>query len=126
MAEFDVRIEFEEDRLLGTMKYANKKALRRVGAYVRKAAVNAVHKSKKSSSPGTPPNTRKGLLRRAVLFGVENDARSVVVGPAKSLIGISMTAHEFGGKYRGRNYPKRALMGPTLQRTAPQDRKSVV
>mgnify|MGYP001298732093 CR=1 FL=1 len=64
MAEFDVRIEFEEDRLLGAMKYANKKALRRVGAYVRKAAVNSVHKSKKSSAAGSPPNTRRGLLKR--------------------------------------------------------------
>ena len=120
MAEFDVRIEFEEDRLLGAMKYANKKALRRVGAYVRKAAVNSVHKSRKSSAAGTPPNTRRGLLKRAVLFGVESDARSVVIGPAKSLIGISMTAHEFGGKYRGRNYPRRPLMGPALERTSPQ------
>ena len=120
MSEFNIRIDFEEDTLLGTMKYANKKALRRVGAYVRKAAINAVHKSPKSSTPGTPPNTRRGLLRRAVLFGVESDARSVVIGPAKSLIGISMTAHEFGGMYRGRKYPKRALMGPTLQRTAQQ------
>jgi hypothetical protein len=45
---------------------------------------------------------------------------SVVIGPAKKFIGVSMTAHEFGGVYRRRRYPKRPLMGPTLNKTAPQ------
>ena len=119
-SEFDVRLEFDEDSLLGAVKYANKKALRSVGAYVRRVAVNSIRQSKKSSSPGTPPNTRAGLLKRSILFGVERDARSVVIGPAKSFVGLSMTAHEFGGMYRGRKYPKRQLMGPALNRTAPE------
>ena len=42
------------------------------------------------------PNTRKGLLKRSILFGVEPDGRSAVIGPAKSFVGLSMTAHEFG------------------------------
>jgi hypothetical protein len=120
MDGFNVRIEFGEDHLIGAMKQANRKALGRVGAYVRKAAVNSVHKSKRASAAGTPPNTRRGLLKHAVLFGVEAAAGRVVVGPARSLIGISMTAHEFGGRYRGREYPRRPLMGPALERTAPQ------
>lgn len=119
-SEFDVRLEFDGDGLLGAVKYANKKALRSAGAYVRRTAVNSIHKSKKSSSPGTPPNTRQGLLKRSILFGVESDAGSVVIGPAKSFVGLSMTAHEFGGMYRGRKYPKRRLMGPALDRGAPE------
>ena len=51
---------------------------------------------------------------------VERQRMTVVVGPAESFIGISMTAHEFGGIYRRRKYPKRPLMGPTLQKVAPQ------
>lgn len=120
MDGFGVRVEFEEDRLLGAMKQANRKALGRVGAYVRKTAVNSVRRSDKASEAGTPPNTRRGLLRRSVLFGVEADALRVVVGPARSLIGISMTAHEFGGRYRGREYPRRPLMGPALEHAAPR------
>ena len=120
MDGFNVRIEFAEDRLLGAMKQANRKALGRVGAYVRKAAVNSVRKSKKASAAGTPPNTRRGLLKHAVLFGVEAGAGRVVIGPARSLIGISMTAHEFGGRYRGREYPRRPLMGPALEHAAPR------
>jgi hypothetical protein len=120
MDELNIRIEFGEDRLLGAMKQANRNALGRVGAYVRKAAVNSVRKSKKASAAGTPPNTRRGLLKHAVLFGVEAGAGRVVIGPARSLIGISMTAHEFGGRYRGREYPRRPLMGPALEHAAPR------
>ena len=53
--------------------------------------------------PGTPPNTRRGLLKQSLLF-----------------IGTAMTAHEFGGIYRKRHYPKRPLMGPTLEKTLPK------
>ena len=115
-----VRLDFGDEPLLGAVKYANKKALRSVGAYVRRVAVNSVRKSRKSSAAGTPPNTRRGLLKHSILFGVEGDGESVVIGPAKSFIGISMTAHEFGGMYRGRKYPKRQLMGPTLMKSAPE------
>jgi hypothetical protein len=115
-----IRIEFDEEKVLNAVKSGNAKALRRAGAYVRKSARNSVSRSAKSSSPGAPPHTRRGLLKRSILFGVENQRQSVVIGPAKSLIGISMTAHEFGGMYRRRKYPKRPLMGPTLERVAPQ------
>ena len=50
--------------------------------------------------PGTPPNTRRGLLKHSLLFGVEKQRPSVVIGPAESFIGTAMTAHEFGGIYR--------------------------
>ena len=89
--------------------------------------------------PGTPPNTRRGLLKQSLLFGVEKQRQSVVIGPAESFIGTAMTAHEFGGIYRAesfigtamtahefggiyrkRRYPKRPLMKPTLEKTLPK------
>ena len=114
-----IRIEFDEEKVLNAVKSGNVKALRSAGAYVRKSARNAVSRSSKASSPGMPPHTRRGLLKRSILFGVEKQRQSVVIGPAKSLIGVSMTAHEFGGMYRRRKYPRRPLMGPTLLKTAP-------
>ena len=66
--------------------------------------------------PGTPPNTRRGLLKQSLLFGVEKQRQSVVIGPAESFIGTAMTAHEFGGIYRKRRYPKRPLMGRLWKR----------
>ncbi len=112
------RIEFYERRVLVAVRDANYKALRRVGAYIRKSARNRVTQSSKSSAPGTPPNTRQGLLKRSLLFGVEKKKESVVIGPAEKFIGTAMVAHEYGGKYRKRRYPKRPLMGPTLEKTA--------
>lgn len=117
---FSVRLDFGDEPLMGAVKYANRKAMRGVGAYVRRVAVNSVHRSRNASAAGMPPHTRRGLLKNSILFGVEGDGRSVVIGPAKSFVGISMTAHEFGGMYRGRKYPKRRLMGPALMQSAPE------
>ena len=111
-------IEFDERRVLIAVQDGNNVALRRAGAYIRKAARNQVSASDRASIPGTPPHTRRGLLKNSLLFGVEKRAQSVVIGPAESFIGTAMVAHEFGGLYRKRRYPKRRLMGPTLEKTA--------
>ena len=60
-----MRFEFDSRRLLGAVSKANRASLRRAGAYVRKAARNAVFKSKRASEKGTPPHTRRGLLKRS-------------------------------------------------------------
>ena len=115
-----VHIEFDQSRILVAVKSGNITALRRAGAYIRKSARNKVTQSSNASVPGSPPNTRRGLLKRALLFGVEKPRQSVVIGPAEKFIGTAMSAHEFGGTYRRRRYPKRPLMGPTLQATLPK------
>lgn len=111
------RIEFDERRILVAVQRGGNAALRRAGAYIRKAARNKVSASDKASAPGTPPHTRTGLLKNSLLFGVEKKRQSVVIGPAESMIGTAMTAHEFGGRYRKRRYPRRPLMKPTLEKT---------
>jgi len=115
-----VRIEFDERRILVAVQNGNNVALRRAGAYIRKAARNRISTSDKASPPGTPPHTRRGRLKNSLLFGVEKMRRTVVIGPAESIMGTAMAAHEFGGNYRKRRYPKRPLMGPTLERTMPR------
>ena len=119
MAGTRVRIEFDPDAVRNAVRKGGVKSLRQAGAYVRKAAQHSVRKAPKASAAGTPPHTRKGLLKRSLLFGVEPRRMAVVIGPAFQFVGISMTAHEFGGTFRRRRYPKRPLMGPTLQKTAP-------
>ena len=114
------RIEFDDRRILLAVQGGNITALRRAGAYIRKSARNRVSQSQKASMPGTPPNTRRGLLKQSLLFGVEKQRQSVVIGPAESFIGTAMTAHEFGGIYRKRCYPRRPLMKPTLEKTLPK------
>lgn len=108
---------FDANRVIVATRRGSVKALRRAGAYVRKASRNAISISSKASLPGQPPHSREGLLKRSVLFGVEKRREAVLIGPAYSFVGHVMTAHEYGGRYRGRRYPKRPLMGPVLNKT---------
>lgn len=116
----NIKIEFDERRILVAVESGNLTALRRAGAYIRKAARNKVTTSSNSSTPGSSPNTRRGLLKNSLLFGVEKRIPSVVIGPAESIIGLAMTPHEYGGMYRKRRYPKRPLMNPTLTAAIPK------
>ena len=113
------RIEFDREGLLARVARASKDVLKRMGAYVRTAARRKVKTGEKPSVSGSPPHTRQGALRRAVLFGVERGGTSVVIGPSEKLVGTSASAHEFGGAYRKERYPKRPLMGPALKESAP-------
>ena len=86
---------------------------------MRTVARRKVLASPKPSQPGQPPHSRRGLLKRAILFGLDRAGQSVLVGPGFNLVGESAAAHEFGGRYRRERYPKRPLMGPSLKDSAP-------
>lgn len=90
-----------------------------MGAYIRRAAQSKVRQSRNPSQPGEPPHTRRGALKRGILFGVDRRTNSIVVGPSVRFVGTSMQAHEFGGGYKRERYPKRPLMGPSLRESAP-------
>ena len=81
--------------------------------------VRKVHAGDRPSTPGTPPHSRTGALKRGILFGLERKERSVVIGPSAQFVGSSAAAHEFGGRYRRERYPKRPLMGPSLKESVP-------
>lgn len=112
-------VEFDADGLVARVARATVGVLRRMGAYVRTVARRKVRTSKDSSTPGTPPNSGTGALKRGILFGVERRRQSVVIGPSSEFVGESMAAHEFGGAYKKERYPKRPLMGPSLKESSP-------
>lgn len=78
---------------------------RRGGARVRRA-------THASSPPGQPVRTQRGQVRRAIVF--DADASGAIIGPRASVVGQVMKAHEFGGLYKGAEYPARPVMGPAL------------
>ena len=86
-------VEFDEDGLVARIARASRDILRRAGAYVRRVAQRKVVTSPKPSTPGQPPHSRKGLLKRAILFASDGD-RSVLVGPGFNFVGESASAHE--------------------------------
>ena len=87
-------VEFDEDGLVAWMARASREFLKRAGAYVRRVAQRKVVTSPKPSQPGQPPHSRRGLLKRGIIFGVERDGKSVLVGPGFRFVGESMSAHE--------------------------------
>lgn len=88
--------------------------LSHAGALIRKIARNSIRRGKKESPPGTPPHTRKGQLKRAILFAVERSRGAVVIGPSAEIVGEAGKAHEFGGRFRKEVFPRRPFMGPAL------------
>lgn len=112
-------VEFDADSLVAKVAKASVDILRRMGAYVRTVARRKVKTSKNPSTPGSPPHSGTGALRRGLLFGVEARNKRVLVGPGFQFVGTSMAAHEFGGGYKKERYPKRPLMGPSLKESTP-------
>ena len=112
-------VEFDADGLAARVAKASVEVLKRMGAYVRTVARRKVKPGDRPSTPGTPPHSRTGALKRGILFGVEKRQQSVIVGSSEKFVGTSMTAHEFGGAYKRERYPKRPLMGPSLKESAP-------
>ena len=112
-------VEFDAEGLVARAARASLDALRRAGAYIRAVARRKVVASPKASPAGQPPHTRRGALKRGLLFGVDTGGERVLVGPGFRFVGTSMSAHEFGGGYRKERYPKRPLMGPALRESIP-------
>jgi hypothetical protein len=103
-------------RVKRTVDRSTFRGLGHAGGAIRLTARRSIRKSKKASPPGMPPHTRQGQLKRAVVYAVEKSKQRVVIGPTHELVGPSAMAHEFGGRFRGDQYPKRPLMGPALEK----------
>jgi hypothetical protein len=107
-------------KLRSKAKQANITSLGHAGAAIRLAARRSIRTSSVPSSAGAPPHTRRGQLRRSILYAVNKDRGLVLVGPQFSFVGRSARAHEFGGRYRRERFPKRPFMGPALEKLKPR------
>jgi hypothetical protein len=102
-------------KVIAAARKASITSLAHGAAAIRLAARRAIRQSRKASAPGRPPQTRRGLLKRAILYAVEPARASAVIGPDAGIVGESATAHEFGGRYKRGVYPRRPFMGPALE-----------
>jgi hypothetical protein len=89
-------------------KRAVVKSLGGAAAYVMKVAKRKIKQSEKPSKKGRPPHTRRGALRRAIVFAVNENGEFALVGPSADLFSNIAKYHEFGGyqelKTRRRKY----------------------
>jgi hypothetical protein len=102
----------------------------RFGSFVRRRAQTSMRKGgrkKLIASPGQPPRTHEGSLRRLIWFSWDPNTRSVVIGPVPYKKGDAPRLLEFGGtvtrkvhgKSRVLRYHKFPSMGPALDAEMP-------
>jgi hypothetical protein len=100
---------FDRAAVKNRMTKANRKALSKAGAFIRRRARSSLRRRKKSSPPGQPPSVhtsdRVATLKN-ILFAYDPHSESLVVGPVKlnpktllspQLAGATVPqVHEFG------------------------------
>lgn len=100
---------FDRAAVKNRMTKANRKALSKAGAFIRRRARSSLRRRKKQSPPGQPPSAhtsdRVASLKN-ILFAYEPNSESLVVGPVKlnrkALLGPQLggatvpQVHEFG------------------------------
>jgi len=120
MIGMTARSTFTAKKVTDAATRANFSNLSHAAAAIRLTARHSIRRGRKQSSAGTPPHTRKGQLKRAILYAVEKQKSTAVIGPAYEVVGTSGSAHEFGGRYKRQSYPRRAFMGPALRENLPR------
>ena len=118
-------IFFDGNRIIRRMEQANRRALMRAGAFIRRRARSSLRKRKKISEPGKPPSSHTGRLKGLLLFAYSPTTETVVVGPRRTgdrdqageTLEFGKTVTRRRGRRRRRmRYRARPFMGPALEK----------
>ncbi len=90
------RLFMDRDRVIRATDRAQRRALSRIGGYVRTTAKRSIRKRKKKSEPGKPPSSHSGELRGGIWFSYEPREKTVVIGPVSFGTGVPSVL-EHGG-----------------------------
>jgi len=116
MLRFTTRAWCDRRRFEDALRRANRRGLIRAAAAIRHQAARSIIQSASPSQSGRPPHTRKGLLRRSILYALKEEGGllTAVIGTSYSILGPAGRAHELGGRFRREVYPRRPFMEPAL------------
>ena len=132
MIRFEItKLFFDKKAVRDKVDAGTRRVLSKFGAFVRRTARSSIRKRKKPSSPGAPPSSHIGLLKKFIFFGYEPVKRSVVIGPVRlSQKGRGEAPHllEYGGtgtverqgKRRRAKVRARPFMGPAFEKEEPK------
>jgi len=132
MIRFEMtQLFFDSKKVRRSVDRATRRVLSKFGAFVRRTARSSIRKRKKASTPGSPPSSHIGLLKKFIWFGYEPAKRSVVIGPARlSQAGRGEAPHllEYGGtdtierrgKRKRAKVRPRPFMGPAFEKEQPK------
>jgi len=116
MIEAKVTTKNEFDKVKAKTQQGNFKSLGHAAASIRLVARRSIRRRKSAAMPGTPPNTRRGQLKRSIMYSLDKQRGVAIIGPDFDVVGAAGKAHEFGGRFRRERYPKRPFMGPALEK----------
>lgn len=60
------------------------RAMRRIGAFIRRSARSSIRRRKKASKVGRPPSSHQGSLKKGIAFNYDPIKEELVVGPSIS------------------------------------------
>jgi hypothetical protein len=95
---------------------AASKAIAKSAYRIFRDAQSTIIRDPDPSTPGTPPHTRRGMLRKGIRYQVNYRVPDAVIGPVGSVLADIGELHEFGGERYGSEYPPRPYMQPALDR----------
>ncbi|MFN3193906.1 MAG: hypothetical protein ACE361_25570 [Aureliella sp.] len=101
------RVRFTPEQLKRKTQQASFRSLGHAGGAIRLTAKRSIRRRKKPSSPGSPPHTQTGRLKRSIRYEVDRSQPDVVVGPINEIAGRLWNMHEFGGIAKRRRKLKR-------------------
>jgi phage gpG-like protein len=121
---------FDSPKVIRSVDKSTRRVLSRFGAFVRRTAKQSIRKRKKASTPGSPPSSHTGLLKRFIFFGFDTQKRSVVIGPTRlteNNRGQAPSILEYGGRTTVEGNKKktrvrisaRPFMGPAFEKEKP-------
>jgi phage gpG-like protein len=104
------------DKVKAKAQQGNFKSLGHAAASIRLIARRSIKRRKSAAMPGNPPNTRRGQLKRSIMYSLDKKRGVALIGPDFDVVETAGKAHEFGGNFRRERYPKRPFMGPALEK----------
>lgn len=129
MIKINTRTFFNSKKVLRLLDKKTHAVFARFGKYVRttaKRSIRPVGKKGTPSKPGSPPKSRKGLLKNFIFYAFDLAKRSVVIGPQKigGLKGKTPSVLEYGGNVKGKRrhstaskVSARPYMGPAFEKS---------
>ncbi|QDT10732.1 hypothetical protein [Planctomycetes bacterium K23_9] len=107
MIRIRTRVRFDSGQVKKKVNTANFRSLGQAAGAIRLTAKRSIRKRKKSSSPGSPPHTQTGMLRRVLRYEVDRVREQAFIGPVNEIAGRLWNLHEFGGIVTKRRKLKR-------------------
>lgn len=107
IAQFKVKeLFFDRRKVEREIDGQKKRYYAKAGAYVMTTAKRSIRSAKGPASPGSPPHSHDGSLKRLIYFSYEPTTQSVVIGPTLFRLGTAPEALEYGGtskviRYKG-------------------------